>query len=70
MSGTALVVDPISTIGIILKVKLTAGFYQVPQTEIGSDAMSLMETLRPDIILINNVLVDFSTTLRGRLKSC
>jgi hypothetical protein len=42
MSGTALIVDIVSTNRIICKAKLTAAFYRVFQTETGRAALEIV----------------------------
>ena len=50
MSGTALIVDSVSTNRIICKAKLTAAFYRVFQAETGHAALE---------IVAKNVQADF-----------
>ena len=69
MSGRILLVDDVSTSRIILKVKLSAAYYDVPQASGIDEAVACLEEVRPDLILISGRLVhnELSKTI-ARLK--
>jgi two-component system, cell cycle response regulator len=51
MQGKILIIDGISTNRIVLKVKLTTAFYQVVQAGTLRDALRLVHTEQPDLII-------------------
>ncbi len=60
MPGKILIADPVATNRIVLKVKLSAGHFDVSQAATASEALRLSQTLQPDLILISNELPDLS----------
>ena len=52
MSGTALIVDSVSTNRIICKAKLTAGFYRVLQAETGGAALRWTSSPKENLTLL------------------
>ena len=70
MSGTALIVDSVSTNRIICKAKLTAGFYRVLQAETGGAALDIITQRKPDIVILSDNLPDMTAnSLCRQLKS-
>ena len=70
MSGTALIVDSVSTNRIICKAKLIAGFYQVLQAETGGAALDIITQRKPDIVILSDNLPDMTANaLCRQLKS-
>ena len=70
MSGTALIVDSVSTNRIICKAKLTAGFYRVLQAETGGAALDIITQRKPDIVILSDNLPDMTANaLCRQLKS-
>lgn len=61
MSGKILIVDELATNRIVLKVKLSAAFYDVFQASTGAEALDLIETHKPDLILASTDLSDFDS---------
>lgn len=61
MSGTIMIVDPLVTNRIVLKVKLSAAFYTVTQAESGTEAVTMAARARPDLLLVSGDLPDMST---------
>lgn len=57
MSGTVLLVDDVSTSRIILKVKLSAAYYDVEQAATLDEARNCILHRRPDLILVRGQLV-------------
>lgn len=53
MSGRVLLVDSVSTNRIILKVKLSAAYYDVTQAHSLEEAVALLPGAQPDLILVN-----------------
>lgn len=51
MQGKILIIDGISTNRIVLKVKLTAAFYQVLQACTMADALEIIRSEQPDLVL-------------------
>lgn len=51
MLGKILIIDGISTNRIVLKVKLTTAFYQVVQAGTLRDALGLIQSEQPDLII-------------------
>lgn len=60
MPGKILIVDPVATNRIVLKVKLTAVSYRVVQAATGGEALNSIETERPDLILCADDLSDMN----------
>ena len=60
MQGKILIVDGISTNRIVLKVKLTAAFYQVVQAGSLAEALELIVSNTPDLVLTSMNLPDGS----------
>ncbi len=58
MPGKLLIVDSIATNRIVLKVRLSAAFYEVFQASDAHEAKALLEQSRPDLVLINGHLTD------------
>lgn len=61
MTGTIMIVDPLATNRIVLKVKLSAAFYTVTQAESGAEAAARARLDRPDLLLVSDNLPDMST---------
>ena len=53
MTGKVLIIDDLATNRIILKVKLSAAYYDVVQAETVEDASELLEPEAPDLILLS-----------------
>lgn len=62
MSGKILIVDELATNRIVLKVKLSAAYYDVLQAGSMAEALDLAEKSRPDLILANAELSGFDNT--------
>ena len=60
MSGTALIVDSVSTNRIICKAKLTAAFYGVLRAETGRAALDISAKQKPDIVMLKDNLPDIT----------
>jgi len=60
MPGKILIVDDIATNRIVLKVKLSAAYYDVLQASSGAEAVQLATSQRPDLVLISDRLPDSS----------
>ena len=60
MSGTALIVDSVSTNRIIYKAKLTAAFYVVLHAETGRAALDISAKQKPDIVMLKDNLPDIT----------
>lgn len=58
MQGTILIVDPIATNRIVLKVKLASAFYEVLQAATMADAIEIARNRTPDLILSTLCLPD------------
>ncbi|MDA7963045.1 diguanylate cyclase [Ruegeria sp.] len=58
VQGTILVLDGVSTNRIMLKVQLTAAWYQVVQGEKADGLAALLRRTRPDLVLTANCLPD------------
>ncbi len=58
MHGKVLIIDPIATNGIILKVKFSAACYTVTQTLTLAEAIAAIGSSRPDIVITANELHD------------
>lgn len=53
MSGKILIVDGVATNRIVLKVKLSAAFYDVLQAGSGQEARQIVARARPDIVIVS-----------------
>ncbi|MEL7165744.1 MAG: diguanylate cyclase [Pseudomonadota bacterium] len=62
MHGKVLVIDPIATHRIMLRVKLASSQYDVLQAACMGEAMRLLERVSPDLILTSTELPDASAT--------
>ena len=62
MTGKILIVDALATNRIVLKVKLSAAFYQVLQASNGQEAVEMTVKNRPDLLLIGGDLPDMALT--------
>lgn len=62
MQGKILIVDSISTNRIVLKVKLSAAFYHVLQAGTLAEALDLINTEKPDLVVSAMKLPDGSVT--------
>lgn len=62
MSGKILIIDELATNRIVLKVKLSAAYYDVFQARNGQEALGLIERFQPDLILASTDLSDFDST--------
>ncbi|MDA7426387.1 diguanylate cyclase [Thalassococcus lentus] len=51
MSGRILIIDPIPTNRIVMRVKLASAFYEVLQASSGKAALGSLATTRPDVIV-------------------
>lgn len=60
MSGRILVVDAVPTNRIILRVKLSAAYYEVIQADSGASALDLAARAAPDLVIIAAELPDMS----------
>jgi len=58
MSGKVLIVDDVATNRIVLKVKLSAAYYEVIQSGSGAEAIEIASRQRPDLILASACLPD------------
>ncbi|MGH1451905.1 MAG: diguanylate cyclase domain-containing protein [Paracoccaceae bacterium] len=58
MAGKILIVDDISTNRIVLRVKLSAAYYDVLQAKNGREAMSLVASECPDLVMLSAKLPD------------
>ncbi len=70
MAGRILVVDDLSLNRTILKAKLTAAFFSVETASNGRDALDLIHTAPPDLLLLDYGLpdmtgIDICTALRA-----
>lgn len=61
MSGKILIVDELATNRIVLKVKLSAAFYDVFQASTWADALKAIEKHKPDLILASTGLSDIDS---------
>ena len=61
MSGKILIVDELATNRIILKVKLSAAYYDVFQARNGADALKMTKKFQPDLILASTELTDYDS---------
>ena len=62
MSGKILIIDELATNRIVLKVKLSAAYYDVFQARNGVEALGLIDRFQPDLILASTDLSDFDST--------
>ncbi|CUH82453.1 diguanylate cyclase [Tropicibacter naphthalenivorans] len=60
MTGRILVVDAVPTNRIILRVKLSAAFYEVVQAASGHAAIAMMRKTRPDLVITSSELPDMT----------
>ncbi|MEL0437002.1 diguanylate cyclase [Phycobacter sp. K97] len=60
MQGTILVIDGVSTNRIMMKVQLSAAYYDVVLATSVSDVLEIARSCRPDLVLTANVLPDGS----------
>ena len=60
MSGKILIVDELATNRIVLKVKLSAAFYDVFQARSGAEALKMAARHKPDLILMDIQLPEVS----------
>ena len=71
MSGKILIVDELATNRIVLKVKLSAAFYDVFQARSGAEALRMVARHKPDLILASTELSDFDSSAFVRaMRSC
>mgnify|MGYP005838294821 CR=1 FL=1 len=61
MTGTIMIVDPLATNRIVLKVKLSAAFYSVTQAACGAEAVAIARRARPDLMLVSGAVQDMTT---------
>ena len=74
MPGKVLIIDPVATNRIVMKVKLAEACYQVTQAANGSEGLSAARSLRPDLILCAARLPDmdavgFAKALRATTQT-
>ena len=62
MSGKILIVDELATNRIVLKVKLSAAYYDVFQARTGAEALKMAKKFQPDLIIASTELSDFDST--------
>ncbi len=60
MPGNVLIVDDVATNRIILRVKLSAAFYQVTQVRSGREALAHLRRHQPDLVFIASQLPDMA----------
>ncbi len=60
MTGRILVVDAVPTNRIILRVKLSAAFYEVVQAASGKAALAMMKKSKPDLVITASDLPDMT----------
>jgi len=72
MTGTIMILDPLATNRIVLKVKLSAAFYSVTQAETGAEAVAMARRARPDLLLVGADPHDMSVAalLRALRDAC
>ena len=58
MSGKVLILDPVATNRIVLKVKLSATFYEVSLAQSSKEALALVAADAPDLVLVSGQLDD------------
>lgn len=74
MHGKILIVDPIATNRIVLKVKLSAAYYNVTQASSIAEAKAIIEQSQPDVVisaaqLLDGTVSDLATELRKHPKA-
>lgn len=62
MSGKILIVDELATNRIVLKVKLSAAYYDVFQAPTGAEALRMAAKIKPDLILASTELPDIDSS--------
>ncbi|WP_299843281.1 diguanylate cyclase [uncultured Roseovarius sp.] len=62
MSGKILIVDELATNRIVLKVKLSAAYYDVFQARSGTEALKMAQKFQPDLIIASTELSDFDSS--------
>lgn len=62
MSGKILIVDELATNRIVLKVKLSAAYYDVFQARTGTEALKMARKFQPDLIIASTDLSDFDSS--------
>lgn len=60
MTSRILVVDPVPTNRIILRVKLASAYYKVLQAGSGAAALEMIKTTQPDLVITASTLPDMS----------
>lgn len=71
MSGKILIVDELATNRIVLKVKLSAAFYDVFQARSGAEALKMAARHKPDLVLASTDLSDFDSNAFVRaIRAC
>lgn len=70
MSGKILIVDDVATSRIVLKVQLSASFYNIVVAESGARAIELARREQPDIVILADTLADMPVAdLLGALRT-
>lgn len=62
MSGRILIIDSLAVNRIILRVKLSAWYYDVVQAETAEQALKVLQTEKIDLIVVSTSLTDMSTS--------
>ncbi|MFZ5965324.1 diguanylate cyclase [Thalassococcus sp. BH17M4-6] len=62
MTGRILIVDPVATNRIVLRVKLASAFYDVSQAASTDEALRQIRTVRPDLVIASDGAGDQSGT--------
>ena len=70
MSGKILIVDELATNRIVLKVKLSAAYYDVFQARTGAEALKMAARFKPDLILASTELSDIDSSRFVRSIRC
>ncbi|MBY6112845.1 diguanylate cyclase [Mameliella alba] len=60
MTGRILIVDSVPTNRIILRVKLSAAYYEVIQADCGATALSMLRKVSPDLVITATELPDMT----------
>lgn len=60
MTGRILIVDPVATNRIVLRVKLTGAFYEVSQAASGQAALDALAAAQHDLVIASDVLPDLT----------
>jgi two-component system cell cycle response regulator len=60
MTSRILIVDPVPTNRIVLRVKLASAYYDVVQAESGDSALKALHRMRPDLVIAANALTDMT----------